>query len=308
MANPFGDESDTVFAWRERYKQKELEIQTLQMRVSELKNQLDQSIMENQTSKQELESARSEIIKQKEEYSRISSIINEKQDALDVLQTSLETDSMANLKSTNKNLQIQIEELQSQLARGGGGQTDFSSDLSATLTPLMMQVYDPNSSRFQDSFDKFVSSVSEHGDIFQKIIGTLIKYNGSSSIDIVKAKINNEEFEAAVEILVENEILKTVDDQLMVVTSETSVSADKNWDELEISEVFDLMKNIIEVESDSNVIRSIEKFRDTLQEREVPAKIFFEIRKMSEGISGNSMTRQEALEQVEDWRRRVGAI
>lgn len=308
MSNPFGDESDTVFAWRERYKQKEFEIQTLQMRVSELKNQLDQSILDNQTSKQELESARSEIIKQKEEYSRISSIINEKQDALDVLQTSLETDAMANLRSTNKNLQIQVEELQSQLARGGGGQTDFSSDLSATLTPLMMQVYDPNSSRFQDSFDKFVSSVSEHGDIFQKIIGTLIKYNGSSSIDIVKAKINNEEFEAAVEILVENEILKTVDDQLMVVTSETSVSADKNWDELEISEVFDLMKNIIEVESDSNVIRSIEKFRDTLQEREVPAKIFFEIRKMSEGLSSNSMSRSEALEQIEDWQRRVGSV
>jgi hypothetical protein len=212
MVNPLGEESDSIFAWRERYKAKEFEVQTLQLRVSELKNQVDQSVVEFQNQARELEAARSEITKNKEEYSRISAILSEKQDALDVLKTSLETDAMANLKLTNNNLQKELEELQSQLARAGS-QTDFSSEITATLTPLMMNVFDPNNSRFQDSFDKFVNSVIEHGDTFQKVIGTLIKLDGSSSLENVKAKINNEEFDTAVEILVENEICKIVDNQ-----------------------------------------------------------------------------------------------
>ncbi|OLS24362.1 MAG: hypothetical protein HeimC2_23080 [Candidatus Heimdallarchaeota archaeon LC_2] len=308
MSNPFGEKSESVFAWKERYKQKEFEVQTLQMRVSELKNQFDQSILDYQTISQELEIARSEIIKLKEEYSRISSLLNDQQGVLTNLEQSLETDSMSTLKGENKKYREEIEELQSQLARGGGTSSDLSSDLSATLTPLMMKIFDPNNTRFENAFDNFVNTLSLNGDVFQKIMASLIKRGGSSPIENTKASVDNEQFDEALEYLIENEILKIVDYRLTIITSESSMSLDIDWDKMNTSEVFDFIKSIMEGESDKNVIRSMDLFRDTLQEREVPAKIFFEIRKMSEGISANSMTREEALEQIEDWRRRVGSV
>ncbi|MFV2015842.1 MAG: hypothetical protein ACC656_10460, partial [Candidatus Heimdallarchaeota archaeon] len=210
----------------------------------------------------------------------------------------------ASLKVENTKFREEIEDLQAQLARSGD-QMDVSSDLSSSLTPLMLKIFDPNSTRFDDAFDKFINSIIQSGDVFQKIIATLIIKGGSSTIENVKATVNSEEFDDALDYLVENEIIKIVDFQLIIQTSDTLVSADKNWDELQISEVFDLMKNIMEIESDTNVIQSIDKFRDTLQEREVAGKIFFEIRKMSEAISNKSMTRQEAMEQIDDWWKRV---
>ncbi|MCE7733977.1 MAG: hypothetical protein GPJ54_03805 [Candidatus Heimdallarchaeota archaeon] len=309
MVNPLGEESDSVFAWRERYKAKEFEVQTLQMRVGELKGLLDKSVEDYQLQNQDIVALRSELSKTKEELANITTTLSDKKGVLENLEQSLETESMATLKAENKRFREEMEDLQGQLARGGGGQIDTSSDLSTTLTPLMLKIFDPKSTQFDDAFNKFIKSIIQSGDVFQKIIATLIDKGGSSSIEKAKATVNSDEFDNAIDYLIENEILKIVDFQLMIQTSDTLVSPDKNWDELEISEVFDLMKNIMEQESDANVVRSIDMFRDTLQEREnVPAKIFFEIRKMSEGIANKSLTRQEGIEQIDDWLRRVGIV
>lgn len=305
MVNPLGEESDSVFAWRERYKAKEFEVQTLQLRVGELKSLLDKSVEDYQLQSRDIEALRSELSKTKEELANMSTSLNDKRGVLENLEQSLETESMATLKAENKRFREEMEDLQAQLARGGG-QMDTSADLSTTLTPLMLKIFDPKSTQFDDAFNKFIKSIIQSGDVFQKIIATLIDKGGSSSIEHAKATVNSDEFDSALDYLIENEILKIVDFQLMIQTSDTLVSQDKNWDEMEISEVFDLMKNIMDQESDTNVVRSIDMFRDTLQEREgVPAKIFFEIRKMSEGISNKSLTRQDAVEQIDDWLRRV---
>jgi uncharacterized protein YukE len=269
---------------------------------------LDQSVEDSQLQARDMEAVRNELQSTKNELARISSILNDKQGALDNLQQSLETDSMGSLKSENQKYRQEIEELQAQLARGGGAQTDDSSDLSKTLTPLLIKIFDPNTSQFENAYDNFVSAVSRNGDVFQKIIATLIKKGGGAPIENVKAAVSSDEFDSALDYLIENEILKIVDHKLMIVTSDTVVSSDTNWDSMNVGEVFDTMRNVMEVESDQNVVRSIEKFRDTLQEREVPAKIFFEIRKMSEGIAAKSISRQDAVEQIDDWRRRVGSM
>lgn len=303
-----GEESESVFAWRERYKQKEFEVQTLQVRVSELKQLFDKSIEDFQLQTRDLEAVNNELASTKAELARISDILNNKQGVLDNLEQSLETDSMASLKSENRKFREEIEELQGQLARGGGGQADSSSELSSMFIPLMLKLNDPKSTRFDDTYNDFLSNMVRSGDVFQKIIASIIRRGGTGSLEIAKAAANSDQFDEALDYLVENEIIKMVDFQLSIQTSDTLVSPDKNWDEMDISEVFDLMNSIMESESDTNVVRSIEMFRDTLQEREVPAKIFFEIRKMSEGISNKSMTREDAVEQISDWRRRVGSV
>lgn len=298
---------DSVFAWKERFKQQEYQTQTLQSRVSELKNQIDQLTEQSQKQALENETYQLELSKTKQELLEHTKIAQERQDRLTELENSMETAAMSKLRRQNEELSRELDNLQGQMLRGAG--EEIAVRLATTLTPLMLREFDPQNSRYENAFVQLVEAVIDEGDTFQKIIGTLIKYGGSGPISQLENAINNPEFPVALEMLVEEKILKVVEDHIMIASSGELVVPKEKWAEMELSDVFDMLKKIMENEADSEVLKSLDLFRDTLQERELPAaKIFFEIRKMSEGIKKKTISRKETFKQIDSWWTRLQAV
>ena len=81
-----------------------------------------------------------------------------------------------------------------------------------------------------------------------------------------------------------------------------------SWDNLETEDLFAELKKIIEKDPMDDVVVAIGKFRDALQERNVPVTtMLFQIRKMMEGMQKRSMTRTEALKQVNEWLEKISS-
>lgn len=309
MVNPFGeDESESVFAWKERFKQQQFQSQTLQQRVAELKLQLDQLQQSFQNQTQQLELTQTELSQTKQELLLMSNVAKERITTINDLEKTINTSNIVKLREDNAKLTNQLENLQGQLARGNV-EPEITAGITTSLTPLMLRENDPDNPRYQNAFVNLVEIIIEEGDTFQKIIGLLIKHGGSGPINNIKGAINSPEFSVAVEMLIEENILKKVDDQIMITTAGDFSAPKEKWAELELSEVFELLKTNMEKQSNDEIFKSLDKFRDTLQEREIPAaKIFFEIRKMSENINHGNLTRNDAIKQIDNWWNRLQSI
>ncbi|MHA2252987.1 MAG: hypothetical protein ACXAD7_21670 [Candidatus Kariarchaeaceae archaeon] len=304
MVNPFG-ESDTAFAWKERFKQQEFQTQTLQKRVSELKFEFDQLTEMYNQQMQVYEATKEELSKTRQELLAMARVAADRKESLDELERTLETTAVTRLKDENEKLRMTIDNLQSELTRSGGA-PEVSAGLSTSLTPLMLREFDPENARYTSAFMDLVESVIKEGDTFQKIIGILIKHGGRGPKDKLGEVIGHNELSLALEMLEEEKILKVIDNSIMLTTSEDTGTKRLNWDELTLEDVFAEMKGIFENQTEDQVIKGLDSFRDTLQEREIPvAKIFFEIRKLSEAFSKGRITRKEALKQIDDWWGRV---
>ncbi|MHA2170116.1 MAG: hypothetical protein ACXAB7_09515 [Candidatus Kariarchaeaceae archaeon] len=307
MVNPFGDESDSIFAWKERYKQQEFQIQTLQQRITELKEQYDQLNATYQHQKKTVEMMDEANSKQKQEFLELKNIAQERLDRISHLEQNYESSVVDQLKVENARIQTELERLQGEVTRGGG--PDISANLSTLLTPIILHEFDQNNKRYQNSFANLVEAVITDGDAFQKVIGLLVKQGGTGTISNIQRQLDSPETSVAIEMLIEENILKHVEDRVSIVTSEDAVAPQQQWNELSLPEVFDLLKNIVANEPDDHVIVSLDSFRDTLQDREIPlAKIFFEIRKMAEGISKGTIARKDAVQQVDDWWNRAQSV
>ncbi len=307
MVNPFGDESDSIFAWKERSKQQEFQIQTLQQRISELKEQYDQLNATYVHQKKTAEMMDEAISKQKQEFIEMKNIAQERQDRISHLEDNYESAVVDRLKVENERLQKELEAVQGEITRGGA--PDISASLSTLLTPIILHEFDPNNKRYQNAFSNLVEAVITDGDAFQKVIGLLVKQGGTGTISNIQRQLDSPETPVAIEMLIEENILKQIEDRVSIVTSEDAVAPQQKWNELALPEVFDLLKNIIDSEPDDHVIISLDSFRDTLQDREIPlAKIFFEIRKMTEAISKGTIARKDAAVQVDDWWNRVQSV
>ena len=134
----------------------------------------------------------------------------------------------------------------------------------------------------------------------------MIKHGGSGPENKLKQALQNENFDMAIEILIEEKIWVRIDESIQIATMASDMTNPKNWDALELDELFNQLITVVEKETSLVVVKSLEIFRDSVQERGILAgTVMFEIRKVMEGIEKNKMTRKEAVEKIRIWQEKL---
>ncbi|MDH5647941.1 MAG: hypothetical protein OEZ01_18165, partial [Candidatus Heimdallarchaeota archaeon] len=303
--NPFGEESDSEFAWKERYKQQQYQTQTLQATLSEIKSELqnlkeehDNLVEKFQNTSSELQIKRAEVIEYKENYITLEQEIHK-------LKESVQTAEFRKIKEENDILKEELLNLKSEITRGNH-QEEKSSDLMSTIIPIMLREFDTENERYQDSFENLLDVAFKEGDTFAKIISQLIHNKGKMQYNTLKEAIPNEEFPMAIDILKEENILKVVESEILLYSAKEDVTNTSNWSDMSMEELLNTLELIMEQESTSIVISSLDNFRDILQEKELPlTTIFFEIRKMSEALGKGSLSRSDGIEKIKQWKEKI---
>lgn len=303
--NPFGDEADSVFAWKQRFQQSEKEKTFLSQRVTELKTELNSLKDTYSTRTTELEISESELSTIKTELLSIKNISRERRQRVIELERKIETSGINHLRTENERLITELDELRSAKARGDFD--EISTNLASSITPIMLREYDPINPRYEDAFIDLVEAVIREGDTIEKIIGMLIKYGGSAPKHKLRAVVNASEFTIALEVLSEENVLRVVDDTIFLINSEeTEAMSGDNFSKLEMTELFDRLEEIIADSTVKKIVKSLNQFRDVLQDGDIPVTtMLFQIRKLSENIQKNTVTRKEALEQLHEWRAKM---
>ena len=304
MVNPFGEESDSIFAWKERYKQQQTQTHILQTRVSELKIALDSLMEKYELQTNEMIQAKEEFSQNKQELLTYKNATQEKLDQINQLERQVDQSGVERIQRENIDLKNKLEQLQAEYVRGSAVASEkVSAKITSTLTPLMLREFDPENEMYGNAFKDLVEAVIAEGDSIEKIIGTLIKYGGRGPLDNVKSLIHLPEFDVALDVLIEEGIVKRIDHEIMLVTTENSILTSARWDDMTVPDLFERMKDIVENEPDKVVIDSLAKFRDVLQDKNVPmTTMLFKIRKLIEGFQKRTINRSEAVEQIEEWR------
>jgi hypothetical protein len=304
MVNPFGNEPDTVFAWKKRHEQSEYEKSLLQQRVSQLKSELD-SIKQLYNELRERYQEVEDVISQtRQELLAMQNVAKERQRQIVEYEKSTDAESIERLRNENTKMKSQIEEFQMRAARGGSDPVKQASSrkMDGVITPVMLRDFDPENPRYQSAYVNLVEAAIREGDILEKIIGTLIKYGGNGPIKKIKDVVRDNAFDAGVETLVDEKIVKIVDDTVYLSNSSDMMVLQDSWDNLDNDELFNQLRKVIEKDAMDDVVIAIGKFRDALQERNIPVTtMLFQIRKMMEGMEKRTMTRTEALKQVDEW-------
>lgn len=314
MVNPFGKDPDTVFAWKERHKQVEFEKSLLQQRVEQLNSEVESVKQLYNELRERYQTIEEDLSSNKRELLAMHNVAKERQNQLMDVERSMEASGIDRLKSENAKLKSQVEGYQASIARGSaddvtvskptstGGSIMGSGKLIDSLTPIMLHKFDPENQRYQNAFVNLVEAVIAEGGVLEKIIGVLVKYGGNGPRKKIEQMVNNSGFNMALEALIEEKLVKIVDDSLYLTNSSDMAVLADTWNNMDLDELFTRLKQIIEKDPFDDVITAIGKFRDSLTESDLPiTTMLFQIRKMSEGFEKRSMTRTEALKQVNEW-------
>lgn len=308
--NPFGEESDSVHAWKERFKQQQFQTQTLSQTLSQTRSQLEQLQHKYEEISSQFKQRDQELSETKSELLAVKEIAQEREKKLKRLEDSIQSSKINELTERNQRLSQQIEELQAAKVRGGNDMvTGLDQEISNAMIPYLLHKFDPENSKYQDAYVNLVEVLIERGDILTKIIAILIKYGGSGPFDRIKQMVNDPEFDTAIEIMEEGKILTRLNNQLVISTTKDDITNENNWQKLETPELFTELIKIAEHESPDVIAQALEIFRDTLQEREVPlTTIFFEVRKLIERIQRGKIERKDILEQTKLWKDKFESI
>lgn len=311
MVNPFGNEPDSIFAWKERHKQSEYEKNLLQQRVTQIHSELD-SIKELYNELRDTyQSLEDSLSQSKQELLAMHTVAKDRQKQISVFEKSVDIDSVERLKRENAKMKDQLEEHQMRAARGSvepspQASSNKGSDISGVITAVMLNDFDPENPRYKNAYVNLVESAIKDGDILEKIIAILIKYGGNGPVKKIEELVSDSEFLMGIEALMEKKIVKLVDNTLYLSNSADMIVLQNSWDNLDNNELFDQLKKIIEKDPMDDVVIAIGKFRDALQERNIPmSTMLFQIRKMMEGMEKRSMTRTEALKLVNEWHQKI---
>ncbi|MFV2014224.1 MAG: hypothetical protein ACC656_02250 [Candidatus Heimdallarchaeota archaeon] len=250
----------------------------------------------------------------KRELLAMHSVAQERQKQIQEFEKSTDVETFERYKKENAEMKTQLEEYQMRAARGitesspnpNSGSPTSSSKIGGVITPVMLNEFDPENPRYQDAHVNLVEAAIRDGDVLEKIIGILVKYGGNGPIKKVEGMVGSSEFRIGVEVLMEEKIVKLVDDTLYLANSSDMIVLQNSWDNLETDDLFDQLKKIIAKDPMDDVVIAIGKFRDALQERNIPlTTMLFQIRKMMEGMEKRSMTRTEGLKQVNEWYQKI---
>ncbi|MCE7735376.1 MAG: hypothetical protein GPJ54_10895 [Candidatus Heimdallarchaeota archaeon] len=314
MVNPFGNEPDSIFAWKERHKQSEYEKTLLQQRVTQIHSELEsikQLYNELRDTYQTLEDSLSQS---KQELLAMHSVAKDRQNQITTFEKSVDIDSVERLKKENTKMKDQLEEYQMRAARGAADPSPRATaatasqggNYSGVITAVMLNDFDPENPRYKEAYVRLVEAAIREGDILEKIIGILIKYGGNGPMKKIEELVRDSGFKIGIEALIDEKIIKLVDETLYLSNSSDMIVLQNSWDNLDTDELFDQLKKIIEKDPMDDVVIAIGKFRDALQERDIPmSTMLFQIRKLMEGMEKRSMTRTEALKLVNDWHQKI---
>lgn len=306
MVNPFGDTSNAPIALQEKIKQLDFQVNTLRSVVAETKVEMEQVKNErNQllSSSQEMENDLSEI---KHQHQIFKQLAQERGERVSELEASLENSQIPTLKFENERLKEKLEDAQSELARSAAvEETPEASDcdnLYNHLIPLMLQNYDPENDRYSDAFKNLVELSISEGNILNQVVATLVKYGGSGPRSKVRSVIKDiGNFDVALDILTEQGVIVVIDDVVQITTVGSDMTKEQNWNDLDMQELVNQMKTICDTENTDTLVKSLNIFRDILQEREVSGTIFHEIRKLGETIERGNISRKDVKAQITLW-------
>jgi len=314
--NPFGADSDSVHAWKERYKQQQFQNQTLQSQLTESKGQLSELQVKFEEIHRQLKSRDQEISEMKQEIKLLKEINQDKESKIQELEQIVDLDKYEHLQNQNMQLKSQVEELQAQLIRGGtvtskpeSTSTSIRSDLTSALIPVMLHEYDPTNDRYQDAFINLVETIIQHGDAMSQIIGILVKYGGEGPVGKVRSMILPEEFDIAIEILESEGVISQIEGILYLNSAETAETEELDLNQLSIDELFEYMLYIANRSKKKKLTSQLRVIRDVLQNRNFPlTTIFFEIRKTIERIEKDQLVRPEIVDQIKSWQTRYHSL
>ncbi len=264
-------------------------LETLQIKFEEVSRQLQDREMELAQALQDLRLAKQTI--------------GDKDHRISAMEAMGDPEKFAWIGQENQRLSRENEDLRSQLLRGGSAkpQSDTDSDISAALIPLMLREFNPANPQFKDAFKNLVEVVISKGDTISRLIGVLIKYGGEGSRTNLKTVLDTEEFDVAVEILEEAQLITIIEGVIHLASASQGMGAG-SFEDLETGDLFKAMIEIAEKQPKQVLIRNMEEFRDVLQERQIPlTTIFFEIRKTLERIDRDQIERKDVVTQIENW-------
>lgn len=313
MVNPFGNEPDSIFAWKERHKQSEYEKILLQQRVTQIHSELDSIKQLYNELRDTYQSVDDSLSQTKQELLAMHNVAKDRQKQISDFEKSVDLDSVDRLNRENAKMKDQLEEYQMRAARrttepASKATANKASNLSGVITAVMLNNFDSENPRYKDAYVNLVEAAIRDGDILEKIIGILIKYGGNGPVKKIEELVRDSEFKSGIEALMEEKIIKMVDETLYLSNSSDMIVLLDSWDNLDNNELFDQLKKIIEKDPMDDVVLAIGKFRDALQERNIPmSTMLFQIRKMMEGMEKRSLTRTEALKLVNEWHQKISS-
>ena len=307
--NPFGEESDSLQSWKERYKQQQFQVQTLTGQLSELRSKFHELQLINNETSSELEQRELELTEAKSEIRATIEILKDRENKIRELNTILERNQLEDIKTQNKALQEELENLRGKINRGDINidQTSMSTgldDLSTALVPMLLREYDPSSYDSQNIFINLVESIILHGNTESKIIAILIKYGGNGPLRTIRTMVDSINFEEELNRLIEKQVITRMEDQIFINQSFSVLKSD-NWENLTTIELFDKMIELTNSNNITELIPLVKNFRDCLQKLDMPiTTIFFELRKIIERLEKNELDNIQLRYQIESWKKK----
>lgn len=310
--NPFGDESNSVHAWRERYKQIETQANSLRQTLTEAIMALEQKTDEYNALFEEHESTRATLSENNQELKVFRELTKERSKQIEDLEKKFDANTLAKLQIENEELKNKVEDLIGEISRGGVSQTDTSTTpnhnrLNNVLIPVILNNFDPENERYKNAFHSLVEAAIEDGNVMTKIIAILFKYGGSGPINKIKDLVpEKKNLDDAIDILVEEKLITRIDNELSIFMKASDISSIDNWDNLSLEEIIEQLILVIEKGELELVGDTLTNFRDILTDRGTSATtIFFEIRKLNEGLTKQTITRKEGVEQINAWKSKI---
>ena len=307
MVNPFGDTSESPIALQEKIKQLDFQVNTLRSVIAEtkiemegIKNERDQLLSNNQVMENDL----SETKQQNQVFKQLS---KERGERVADLEAALENSQIPTLKFENERLKEKLEDAQSELARSAvvEDSTEGSSDcdnLYNQLIPLMLHNYDPDNARYSDAYKNMVELCINEGNVLNQVVAILVKYGGAGPRTKVRSVVKDlGNFDVALDILTEQGVIVVIDDVVQITTVGSDMTKEQNWNDLDMQGLVDQMKTICDTENTDTLGKSLDIFRDILQEREVSGTIFHEIRKLKETLERGNISRKDVKAQITLW-------
>lgn len=312
--NPFGEQSDSIHAWKERYRQMEIQKNAAAQTLAETKHNLDLLTQNYNSLEVQYNNLSTELSEIRQELLSYRNIAKDRADKIQELESKLNVDALSKYKSENEELKVRVEELQMEIARGGISTDAVShtqdapdaSRLYNALIPLILHMYDNENPEHADSFKNLIEVCIDEGDVLTQIIAILYKYGGTGPIDRVREMVKDKTmFSTAVDILVEEHIINNFDNELSIYVKGEDMSDISNWKSLGKEELINQLKSIMKTGQIDEVNVAIDNFRDIITERGVGGTMMFQIRKLKEGINKRLITRKEAINTLEEWKQRI---
>jgi len=296
MVNPFGEKtSGSKYEWMAKYESEKNRADVLQSRIGEFKQLI-----------QQYEDALNQLLKAKEDLETdngyLRKMINERDEKLEQLQGSAGTRSTSSTSAPTTSQPVsQSSVAQSSHIDG------IPKILGDTIIPMMCHFFNQADDRFENGYRDFVEAVIHIGDTDMKIIGLLIKHGGSGPLEKLRVSVGTSDFDYSLDQLTRMNLIKKVGNNITLgLVSEEMAVEESKWRTAPISELLDILKKQSESLSDPELVQSIEKFRDSIQNREIPATtIFFSIRKTIEALQRGQMDRKEFQQVLEEWRSKL---